>query len=119
MMTNPNIFNGSTLYGNTSGLAVSTAYANVIQNPASSNSLYKVKSLMLTNSCTAVVQVTVQLNQAGANTTLSANIGVPSSATMVILAKDTELYLLENNSLQINAASNGFITAIASWDQIS
>jgi hypothetical protein len=118
-MANPNVFNGTTLYGNVAGLAVTTSYANTVQNPTSSGSLYKVKSLMVTNACTSTLSVTVQLNQAGTNTTLAANVGIPASATVVILAKDTELYLLENNSLQINASSASYITAVTSWDQIS
>jgi len=118
-MANPNVFNGTTLYGNVAGLAVGTSYANVVQNPASSSSLYKVKSLTVTNACTALINITLQLNQAGTNTSIAANVGVPSQATMVFIAKDSEIYLLENNSLQINAGSAGYITAIASWDQIS
>jgi hypothetical protein len=118
-MANPNVFNGTTLYGNVAGLAVGTSYANAVQNPASSGSLYKVKSLIVTNACNATLSVTLQLNQAGTNTNISANVGIPSAASVVLLAKDTEVYLLENNSLQINASAAGYITAVTSWDQIS
>lgn len=118
-MANPNIVNVSTIYGNTGILAVGTAYANVVQNPASSSNIYKINSLNLTNACTATVFVTVQMNQAGTNTNLIANVAVPSSAAVSILGKDTQIYLLENNSLQINASSASYISAICSWEQIS
>ena len=118
-MANPNIVAVSTIYGNTNGISVGTSYANVVQNPASSGTLYKVNNLILTNACTATVSITVQLNQAGTNTNISANVAIPSAATVVILGKDTALYLLENNSLQINASSAGYISATCSWEQIS
>lgn len=118
-MANPNIVNVTTIYGNTGVLSVNTAYANVVQNPSSSASLYKINSLVVTNACTAALAMTLQLNQAGTNTTLASNISIPTSASVVILGKDTQLYLLENNSLQINAAANGYITAVCSWEQIS
>jgi hypothetical protein len=118
-MANPNIFNGSAMYGNTGVLAVTTAYANVVQNPASSSNLYKVTNLIVTNACTSALGITLQINQAGTNTTIAANVSVPSAVSLVILGKDTAIYLLENNSLQINASSNGYITAICSWEQIS
>ena len=118
-MANPNIVNVTTIYGNTGVLSVNTAYANVVQNPASSASIYKINSLVVTNACTSALAMTLQLNQGGTNTSISANVSIPSAATVVLMGKDTQLYLLENNSLQVNAAANGYITAICSWEQIS
>mgnify|MGYP003351529338 CR=1 FL=1 len=118
-MANPNIVNVTTIYGNTGVLAVGTTYSNVVQNPASSSTIYKVNSLNVTNACTAALTVTVQLNQAGTNTNLVANVSIPAGSAVSLLGKDTQIYLLENNSLQINAAANGYITAICSWEQIS
>lgn len=118
-MANPNIVNVSTIYGNTGSLAVGTSYANVVQNPSSSNTLYKVNSLILTNACTATIYVSLQLNQAGTNTSITANVGAPPNASLVLLGKDTQIYLLENNSLQINASSASYVTAVCSWEQIS
>ena len=118
-MANPNIVNVTTIYGNTGILSVNTAFANVVQNPASSSTLYKINSLVVTNACTSAIAMTLQLNQAGTNTNISSNVSIPSAATVVLMGKDTQMYLLENNSLQINAAANGFITAICSWEQIS
>jgi len=118
-MANPNIVNVSTIYGNTGALAVSTTTANVVQNPSSSNTLYKINNLIVTNACTAALPIYLQINQAGTNTTIAANVSVPSAASLVVLGKDTALYLLENNSLQMNTNTNGYITAVCSWEQIS
>ena len=118
-MANPNIVNVSTIYGNTGVLAVTTVQTNVVSNPASSSTLYKVNSLIATNACTSPLAITVQYNNAGTNTNIATSISVPSAASVVILGKDTQIYLTESTSLQINAVSNGYITAICSWEQIS
>lgn len=117
-MANPNIVNVTTIYGNTGVLAVGTSYANVVQNPAASGVLYKINSLIVTNACTSSQSITVQYNNAGTNTTILANVAVPTSASLVVLGKDTQIYLVENTSLQINASA-AFITSICSWEQIS
>lgn len=119
-MANPNIVNTSTIYGNTGVITVgSSAYSNVVQNPASSNAVYKLNTLIVTNACTAAISVSVQYNNAGTNTVITANVGVPTAASLVILGKDTPLYLLENNSIQLIATVASFVTAAASWEQIS
>ena len=118
-MANPNIVNVTTIYGNTGVLAVTTAYANVVQNPSSSGTLYKINNLIVTNACTAAIAVNLQINQAGTNNFVAANVSIPAAAVVVLLAKDSGLYLLEYSSLQINATSNGYITAVSSWEQIS
>lgn len=118
-MANPNLKLVSAVYGNTGALAVSTAVANVVQNPSSSATLYKVNTVIVTNACTSALAVYLQLNQAGTNTNISANVSVPATSTLVLLGKDTALYLLENNSLQMNTSSNGYITAVCSWEQLS
>jgi hypothetical protein len=118
-MANPNIVNVTTIYGNTGVLAVGTSYSNVVSNPTSSGAIYKVNSLNITNACTATLTVTVQLNQAGTNTNLIANVAIPTGSAVSILGKDTQIYLLENNSIQANASSASYISAICSWEQIS
>ena len=118
-MANPNIVSVTTIYGNTGVLVANTVMANVVQNPASSGSIYKINNLIVTNACTAAIAVNLQLNQAGTNNYVAANVSIPAAAVVVLLAKDSGLYLLENNSLQVNASVNSFITAVSSWEQIS
>ena len=118
-MANPNIINVSSIYGNSGILTVTTSYSNVVQNPTSSGAIYKLNSLVLTNACTAPISATVQYNRAGSNTNYAANVGIPTAASLVVMGKDTPLYLLENHSIQISATVNNYITAVASWEQMS
>jgi hypothetical protein len=118
-MANPNIVNVVNIYGNTAVSAIGGSYANVVQNPTSSSTLYKINTLMVTNACTSALSVTLQLNSAGTNTTIASSISVPSSSVLTLIGKDTPLYLLENTSLQINASAAGYLTSVCSWEQIS
>ena len=118
-MANPNIVNVTTIYGNTGILVANTVMANVVQNPASSGAIYKINNLIVTNACTAAIAVNLQINQAGTNNYVAAGVSIPAASVIVLLAKDSGLYLLENCSLQVNAAVNSFITAVSSWEQIS
>lgn len=120
-MANPNIVNVSYIYGNTSTQAVSTINANIVQNPVSSGILYKINSLMVTNINTfaSAVSVNVQINQAGTNTAIASGMVVPANSSLVILGKDTPIYLLENNSIQLQAGSNNSLSAFISYEQIS
>jgi hypothetical protein len=122
-MANPNIVNVVNIFGNTATLAVSTTTANIVQNPTSSSTLYKINSLMVTNvnTFTSAVSVTVQLNQANVGTisTIAQNMVVPANSSLVILGKDTPVYLLENNSIQLTAGSNNSLNAFISYEQIS
>ena len=38
------------------------------------------------------------MNQAGTNTNLASSISIPASSAVAVLGKDTQIYLLENNS---------------------
>lgn len=118
-MANPNIVNVTTIYGNTGVLAVSTVAANVVANPSSSGSIYKLNSLSVGNINTTAASVTVQLNRGGSNTTIAQNLPVAANSMQVILGKDTMIYLLENDAIQLSATANTCLTAIASWEQIS
>jgi len=120
-MANPNIVNAITIYGNTATQTVSTTTANVVQNPASSSAVYKVNALTIANINTfsSSVSITVEYNNANANTYIARSVVVPANSSLVILGKDTPIYLLENTSIQLTAGSNNSLTAIANFEQIS
>lgn len=120
-MANPNIVNVTTIYGNTATLAVSTTTTNVVSNPSSSGQVYKVNALTVANinTLSSAVNINVEYNNAGANTYLARNVVIPANSSLVILGKDTAMYLLENTSLQLTAGSNNSLSALVTYEQIS
>ena len=120
-MANPNIVNVTTIYGNTATLAVSTTTTNVVSNPSSSGQVYKINALTIANinTLSSAVNINVEYNNAGSNTYLARNVVVPANSSLVIIGKDTAMYLLENTSLQLTAGANTSLSALVSYEQIS
>jgi len=52
-------------------------------------------------------------------TALAKSVVVPANSSLVIIGKDSMIYLLENNSIQLTAGANSSLTAVASYEQIS
>lgn len=123
-MANPNIVNVATIVANTYAYVVpytatGIAGSNVVANPSGSNTTYKINSLMVTNNTASLASVSLELNRGGANIAIAYKISVPTNATLVLIGKDTGLYLLENDALQMAATATNALTAICSWEQIS
>lgn len=118
-MANPNIVNVTTIYGNTAIQTCSTTTANIVQNSTGSNKILKINTLTIANINTAAASVSVELNQAGSNVYVTRSVSVPANSSIVVIGKDTGIYLLENHSLQITAGANSTMQAICSYEEIS
>lgn len=118
-MANPNIVNVSTIYGNTAIQTCTTTATNIVANPSSSNKILKINSLSVANINTTSSSVSVEVNQAGANVFIARSVVVPANSALVIIGKDSSIYLLENHSLQITAAANSVMHAVCSYEEIS
>lgn len=119
-MANPNIVNVSTINANTAVLAITTTAANVITNPSSSGKVYKINALTVANGNTSTnANVTVDYQKQGTFYPIAGNVTVPSSATLVVISKDSSLYLLEGDSLRCNASATVGMTAVVSFEEIS
>lgn len=119
-MANPNIVNVSSMYGNTTYQNVSTTTTTIVTNPSGSNSVYKLNSLVVSNiNASSSANLTVEFNRSSANAALIKNVTVAIGGSFVAVAKDTSIYLLENDIIQLTASANSSLQAIASWEQIS
>ena len=123
-MANPNIINASSIYGKTVYDAdVSNTAASLVSNAASSGKILKINSLIIANidgSASADITVTLR-NAAGGTThsTLAHTIAVPNDATLVVISKDTSIYLEEDMSLYVKASIAGDLSATCSYEEIS
>lgn len=120
-MAAPNIVNVSSIYGKTAGLAVTTSPTAIVTNSAGSNKVVKVNTLVVANvngNTSASVNVDVYKNQ-----TTSYRVGytltVPPDATLVVLSKDTVIYLEENDSIRLTASTSTYLEAVCSYEEIA
>lgn len=118
-MANPNIVNVTTIYANTAVMNISTTSANIISNAGASDKVYKINALTVSNGNTSSSSnVTVMYNKTGTSFALANNVVVPSSATLVVISKDSSIYLLEGDSITCNSSVNVGLSAILSFEEI-
>ena len=123
-MANPNIVSVASIYGKTAYDAdIATSAASLVSNAASSGKIFKINSLIIANidgTNAADITVTVR-NAAGGTTysTLANTISVPADATLVVISKETSIYLEEDMSLYVQASAAGDLSATCSYEEIS
>jgi hypothetical protein len=83
--------------------------------------ILKVNSLIIANvngTASADATVDVYKNQT-ISYRLAFTIAVPNDATLVVLSKDTSIYLEENDSIRIQSSINSYLEAVCSYEDIS
>jgi len=122
-MAAPNIVNVATILGKTVFDAdISDTKSAILTNAASSDKLLKVNSLIISNidgSSSADITVTIE-NAAGdtVKAKLAHTIAVPSDATLVVISKDSAIYLEEDMSIHLLASAAGDLSGVCSYDEI-
>lgn len=119
-MANPNIVNVSVIQGKVAGAAVTASAVALVTNAASSGKILKINSLSIANISAAAATITVDVykNQTTAYR-LAFTISVPVAATLVVISKDTSIYLEENDSLRVTASATSSLEAVCSYEEIS
>jgi len=120
-MANPNIVNVANIYGKIAGLAVTTTASAIVSNTTGSGKILKINSLIIANvngTSSADVTVDVFKNQT-TSYRVAFTVAVPNDATLVVISKDSSIYLEENDSLRILASANSYLEAICSYEEIS
>jgi hypothetical protein len=127
-MANPNIFNISAIYGNTSSFLISST-ANpfataLINNPASSGKVFKINSIVVANvDGTSAADITINLFSAadlgGTGTALASTVSVPADSTLIVTDKSTTFYLLEDKSIGATASAANDLVVTCSWEELN
>ena len=118
-MANPNIVNVTSIYGNTALENLSTATVNVITNSAGSGSVDKINNILLTNRANSTISANVSINRNDTIYLIGSSVSIPANSVLVLLAKDSSIYMIEGDVLQANTSTNDAITLIASYERIS
>lgn len=118
-MANPNIVNVSTIYGKTALVNLTTVTGNIVTNAAASGVVDKLNNVILSNYTANTVTANVMINRSTTTYFVGGNVSIPANSTLVLLAKDTQLYLEEGDVLQANASANTAVTITASYEQIN
>jgi hypothetical protein len=123
-MANPNIAAVAAIYGNTSTTALSsTSATSIVSNAASSGKVYRINSLVVANvDGSSAADITINLYSAaslgGTATAIASTISVPADATLIVIDKTTQIYLLEDKSIGAIAGAANDLVVTCSWEEI-
>jgi hypothetical protein len=119
-MAAPNIVNVATIIGKTAVANVSTVAADLVDNGAGSNKVFKVNSLYISNIDGAVTaDITASVFRSSVEYRIASTVAVPADATIVLISRDSPIYLEEGDTIRVTASANGDLQAVCSYEDIS
>ncbi len=119
-MTAPNIVNTTTITAKTDVQIVGTSATAITTNSAASGQVYKINSIIVANvDGTSAADVTVDLFRGSVAYRLASTVSVPADSTLVVLSKDTSVYLEEGDAIRCTASAAGDLEAVCSYEVIS
>lgn len=123
-MAAPNIVSVSTITGRTTGVAVSSANTVLLANAAASSMCLKVNTLIIsnvdgTNSCDVSISYNTSSGGGGTSFRIGNTIAVPPDASLIVIDKNSQIYLEENKSLVAFASTSSDLEAVISYEEIA
>jgi len=124
-MAAPNIVNVSTITGKTASVALSTTSATqLVSNAASSGKVFKINMIQVsnvdgTNNCDVTVDYHSQDDIGGTAYSLVSTVSAPADASLIVIDKNTALYLEEDRSISVTAGTANDLEVIVSYEEIS
>ena len=124
-MAAPNIVNVTTITGKTAVVDLSTTNATlVVENPASSGKVFKINSLYVsnvdgTNNADITISIYSEDNIGGTATEICKTVVVPADATLVVIDKNSSIYLEEDKSIGATASAASDLKIVCSYEEIS
>jgi hypothetical protein len=120
-MSAPNIANVAAMIGHTKGQAVTDTLADLLENSAASGKVLKVDTLVVSNVDGANnADVTVTFVDATGPTTytLAFVVTVPDKAALIVIDKNTSVYLEEGDKLQVQASDDNDLEVVVTWAEL-
>jgi hypothetical protein len=124
-MAAPNIVNVTTITGKSAVVDLSTTNATlVVENPAASDKVFKINSLVVSNvDGTNAADITIALYSeddiGGTATEIVSTVSVPADASLIVIDKNTSIYLEEDRSIGATAGSSNDLKVVVSYEEIS
>ena len=118
-MAAPNLINTSSIYGKTTAEDLTTGTLQLLLCPA--NKVLKVNTIIVSNidgTNAADATVGYHNNVGNSNYALASTISVPADSTLVVLSKDTSIYLEESDYIYGSASATGDLQIIISYEEI-
>jgi len=119
-MAAPNLVNVSSIYGKTMGAALDTTLTTDILTCAADKVL-KINSIIVSNiDGTNSADVTVYFydSTATARYQIASTVAVPADSTLVVIGKDSPIYLEESDQIEAGASAASDLAIIISYEEL-
>lgn len=124
-MAAPNIVNVSTITGKSAVVDLTTTSATaVVSNPASSGKVFKINNIVVANvDGASAADITINYYSeddiGGTATQIVSTVSVPADASLIVMDKNTSIYLEEDRSIGATAGAANDLKVICSYEEIS
>jgi len=115
-MAAPNLISTTSIIGKTHAEWATTTISPMLSNTLSSNQVYRINSLFVTNVGGPTTQCTVDLYRNSVSYKLAVDLPIHAGAPIVVVGKDTGIYLEEGDSLRISASQAGILQFLISYE---
>ena len=121
-MSAPNLVNVSTITAKSVQAELNTTLTTeILANASSSNKVFKVNNIIVANiDGSNPADVTVAITKSGGSPIkIASTISVPADATLVVVDKDSSLYLEEGDNIEAGASANSDLTITINYEELS
>ena len=119
-MANPNMASASTITGHSAVAQLGTGTTSLITNSASSGKIIKIESIIVSNvDGSSAADVNAWLLRSSVAYNIASTVSVPADSTLVLISRDTTIYLMEGDTLQMSASGASDLEVVASYEEIS
>jgi|TARA_R100001129_G_scaffold84983_1_gene57764 hypothetical protein len=121
-MAAPNLANISTITAKSVQAALTTTLTTeILANASSSNKVFKINNIIVanidgTNAADASVAIT---KSGGSPIMIASTVSVPADATLVVVDKNTALYLEEGDNIEAGAGAASDLTITINYEELS
>ena len=118
-MADPNIVNVTSIYGKTHSALLDTTLTTT-QVTCAANKILKINSIIVANidgSSSADVTVYYSPN-GGTRRAIAKGVAVPAKSTLVVLGKDSPIYLNESDLIEAGASEVNDLEIIISYEEL-
>lgn len=120
-MAQPNIANVTSITGETDLVALSTTSATTITaNGSSSNQVYKVNTVIVSNvDGTNAATIDISIQRSATDYHIAKTVEIAADSSLVVVSKETPIYLLEGDTLRATASAGGDLEVVSSYEIIN
>jgi hypothetical protein len=118
-MAAPNILSATTCIAKSALQETTVTLTSILSNSAGSGQVLKVNSILATNKTITSSDVTVDILRSSISYPIAYGITVPTKSSLIVLGKDTPLYIEEGDILRISSSIASALNITVVYEVVS